>query len=873
MHFFGGSADFQLPSFPTEISFGAPLVFPAALGVSLVFAVLMGLALHFLVFRPLRTAPPLAKVVASVGVLLLLQAIVVRRFGTAARATYLGHGTPAQVKLPFSIRMNTEQLLVIAVVIAFAFALWALFRFTRFGLATRAAAENEKGAMLLGYSPDVLAGTNWVLSTVIAALLGILVAGNQKSVDPITITLLIIPALSVALVGGLTSFGVTVAAAFGLAMAQALIPYLGATRSWFPQAGGQALPGVGAVLPFLLIVGVMFFNGKALPTRGSVASGRLPKAANPSLVSTRVLAPLAAVGCALALMFFATPNGRLAIITSLIGIVISLSFVVITGYVGQISLAQMMLAGISGFALAKLTTSGIHVHGHTLIPQLPFPISPLVAALFAVVVGVLVALPSLRVRGVSLAIVTFAFVVAMEEFLFQNPGVNGGFAGATIKTPGPIDPVKTATIGRGSGANVWFGMFCLGAVVVLGAMVVNLRRSATGRRFLAIRSNERAAAAAGVDVRRTKLIAFGLSAFIAGIAGALVGYRLGGVNQLYFGGTASLTVFAFAYLGGIACISGAVSAGALVPGGIVFVTLQTVFKVPPEFTLILGARGGHRGRDPQSRGHRGRPDRAAAGLPARPACCFRTLATRRRPSVRRRGMSALLETYGLTVTFGGVRAVDHLDLRVEAGSSSASSAPTARGRRRQSTASPGSYRPRAGSCSTASRSSRCRRTVGPVPASAARGSRSSSSTTSRSARTSWSRPSRPRGATCCSTSSGPDAPAITGRSTDALAHRRDRRPPRPDAERDQPGPAQARRRRACACRVEPKLVCMDEPAAGLDTDESVALGRRLREIVDGGVTILLVDHDMKLVLNVCDYIYVIEFGASDRRGNAGRGRA
>lgn len=588
MHLIGGSSDFRLPRWPTDISFGAPLTFPAALTVSLVFCVLMGLALHFLVFRPLRNAPPLAKVVASVGVLLLLQAIIVRRFGTAARATLLGHGTPKQVKLPFSIRMNTEQLAVIAVVIAFAIALWALFNFTRFGIATRAAAENEKGAMLLGFSPDFLAGSNWVLSTVISGLLGILVAGNQKSVDPVTITLLIIPALSVALVGGLTSFGLTVAAAFGIAMTQALIPFLGASRGWYPQAGGQALPGVAALLPFLVIVGVMFFNGRALPTRGAVSSGRLPKVANPTLLSTRVVAPLAVTGCALTLMFLATPNGRLAIITSLIGVVISLSFVVITGYVGQISLAQMMLAGISGFTLSKLTTAGVHVHGHTVLPTLPFPISPLVGALGATVVGILVALPALRVRGVSLAIVTFAFAVAIEEFLFRNPGVNGGFAGATIKSPSPIDPLKTATIGRGSGANVWFGMFCLGAVVVLCAMVVNLRRSASGRRFLATRSNERAAAAAGVDVTRTKLTAFALAAFIAGIAGALVGYRLGGVNQLYFGGTQSLIVFAFAYLGGIACISGAVSAGALVPGGIVFTILQTAFKVPPEFTLILG---------------------------------------------------------------------------------------------------------------------------------------------------------------------------------------------------------------------------------------------------------------------------------------------
>lgn len=587
VHLFGAS-DFRMPDLPTEISFGGALTFPAALTISLVFCVLMGLALHFVVFRPLRAAPPLAKVVASVGVLLLLQAIVVRRFGTAARATLLGHGTPKQLKLPLSIRMNTEQLIVIAIVILFAFVLWGLFRFTRFGIATRAAAENEKGAMLLGFSPDFLAGTNWVLSTMISGLLGILVAGNQKSVDPLTITLLIVPALSVALVGGLTSFGLTVAAAFGVATTQALIPFLGASRSWYPKAGGQALPGVAALLPFVLIVGVMLFNGRALPTRGSVSSGRLPRVANPSLFSTRVLAPIAVGGCALTLMFFATPNARLAIITSLIGIVISLSFVVITGYVGQISLAQMMLAGISGFTLSKLTSAGIHVHGHTVVPSLPFPISPLVGALGAMLVGILVALPALRVRGVSLAIVTFAFAVAVEQFLFQNPGVNGGFAGATIKTPHRIDPLQTATIGRGSGANVWFGMFCLGAVVVLCGMVVNLRRSATGRRFLATRSNERAAAAAGVDVTRTKLTAFALAAFIAGIAGALVGYRLGGVNQPYFGGTQSLMVFAFAYLGGIACISGAVSAGALVPGGIVFTILQTVFKVPAEFTLILG---------------------------------------------------------------------------------------------------------------------------------------------------------------------------------------------------------------------------------------------------------------------------------------------
>jgi branched-chain amino acid transport system ATP-binding protein len=66
---------------------------------------------------------------------------------------------------------------------------------------------------------------------------------------------------------------------------------------------------------------------------------------------------------------------------------------------------------------------------------------------------------------------------------------------------------------------------------------------------------------------------------------------------------------------------------------------------------------------------------------------------------------------------------------------------------------------------------------------------------------------------------------------------------------------------ARALAARPKLICMDEPAAGLDTAESIRLGERLRQIVETGVTILLVDHDMGLVLNVCDYIYVIEFGS------------
>ena len=226
-------------------------------------------------------APMLAKVVASIGLLLLLQAIVVRRFGSvAATVPKLYDTQPILWEFPWGIRFTREQLFVVILVLIVTALLWALFRFARFGLATRAASENEKGAVVLGFSPDMLAGTNWVLSTMLAALFGMVAASADSSVDPVTITLLVIPALSAVLVGNLSSFGITALAAFLISMAKPVILFAG-TKSWFPHSGTIATPGIGELLPFIVIVLVLFLRGDALPTRGSIVSGRLPFARPP----------------------------------------------------------------------------------------------------------------------------------------------------------------------------------------------------------------------------------------------------------------------------------------------------------------------------------------------------------------------------------------------------------------------------------------------------------------------------------------------------------------------------------------------------------------------------------------------------------------
>ena len=583
-----GSDSFSLPDIPSRISFGSAMSFWPAFAISIAFCVLLGLLLHLLIFRPLRNAPPLAKVVASVGLLLYMQAVVIRRFNITPRPVKpLPFVKKTQVDL-WLTKINQDQLFVTLLVIALTFALWFLFQKTRFGLATRAAAENEKGAVALGFSPDFLAGTNWVLSTVIAGMVGIFVASINSTIEPIVLPALIVPALTAALVGSFSSFGRTTLAAFVLGMQVPLLQYLGTNKDWFPKSGGQPFPGVDRVLPFLLIVVVLYVAGNALPTRGAITSGRLPFSPTPPRWAIWYGGPALAFIAAFVGIFVFGPDYRGALADTLIGVIICLSVVVITGFVGQISLAQMAFAGISAFLVSKLS----YEHGW------PFPWPIFVGAFVAAAVGLLVALPALRVRGVNLAIVTFAFAVAIDDMLFKNNSVNGGYNGAPVKAPDWVNPYRPAkyhflgfTFGDGKQPNPMTAIFCLIAAVILCYLVANIRRSTTGRQMLAMRSNERAAAAAGVNVSRTKLLAFGISAFIAGIGGAVIAYRSGNVTADKFDYRQSLLFFAFAYLGGIASVTGAIAGGFLVAGGLVFTFLESSLNVPTEFTLMLGGLG------------------------------------------------------------------------------------------------------------------------------------------------------------------------------------------------------------------------------------------------------------------------------------------
>src|SRR5262245_3520526 len=251
---------------------GFTLSTPLAIGLTYVFVAVVSIAIELAVFRPLRTAPPLAKLVASLGVLLTLQATMLLAFGTSQhpQPTII----PIRVVRLLDGAVPLSSLVLSGAVVGVTVVLWSLYRWTRFGLATRAASENDVAARLAGLSPDELSLGNTLLANILLATLGIL-AGSVAALDTTTLPFLVVPALAAALFARLTSFWIACLCGLGIGMVESLIEFA-STKSWFPTSQSAAWPGVKELLVFALIVAAMFLRGASLPTRGELVEQRLP---------------------------------------------------------------------------------------------------------------------------------------------------------------------------------------------------------------------------------------------------------------------------------------------------------------------------------------------------------------------------------------------------------------------------------------------------------------------------------------------------------------------------------------------------------------------------------------------------------------------
>ena len=494
----------------------------------------VGALVQQFIIRPLGSRSALVKVIATLGVLLTLQALVVLRWTSVAKVPTSPF--PNDLIDVLGARVNLDKFIMLGIAIAVTAGLYLFYRYTRFGLSTTAVAENETVAASLGLSPNRVALLNWAIGSGLAGLFAILIAPTV-TLQPVVMTNLVLAATSVALVAGFRSFPIALLAGLVIGVAQTVV-----------QGQISGIPGIGTAVPFLFIVLWLTFRGQGIPSRDFVIQ-RLPSVGTGRLRWPLILSALVVVLA----MAFSVSNVWLDgfIITMAAGIMM-LSVVVLTGYAGQLSLAQFAI-GIFGAWVAgrAAATQGW-----------PFLVVLIIGVAATVPLGLLFAIPAVRTRGINLAIVTLGLGTVLYVSVFNNQNLTGGTEGTVIAEP---------TI---FGWNIWsaanplnYMLVVLVFLLLMVIMVSNLRRGRSGRRLLAVRANERAAAALGINVRSAKLYAFGVAAGIASVGGVLYAFRNTSIRFGNYDNFGSIALIADTMIGGIGYLGGAVMGGTLFGGG------------------------------------------------------------------------------------------------------------------------------------------------------------------------------------------------------------------------------------------------------------------------------------------------------------------
>ena len=540
--------------FEVKVEHGQPwwLAWPAALAGCAV----LGALSHLLIMRQLRRAAPLARIVATLGLLVVLQSAAVIRYG--ARGEPVKSELPRNIVHPFGGgAVSIDRFILLGIAIAMSVALWALYRYTRFGLATTAVAENQRAASSLGLSPDFVATANWALGSALAGMAAILITPLiQLQVS--VLTNVVLAAMAAALVASFRSFPIALVAGVAIGIGQTeLTRYV-------------SNPGWATSLPFLVIIVWMVLRGQALPLRDFFLQ-RLP-----AVGSGRVHPGVLAVALPLVGIFILSlpPKWQDAFVVMFSMGLVLLSVVVVTGYAGQLSLAQFALAGFGALIAGRLVDSA----------GWPFPLAVLAAIAATVPVGALFALPAVRARGINLAIVTLGLGTAMEFLVFNNSGLVGGFQGTVVGKPTLFGWDFNAIAHPGRYAIVAMGFF-----TVVALMVASVRRGRAGRRLLAVRTNERAAAALGISVIEAKVYAFALSAGIAALGGILLAFRKDVIiYKSEFLSFNSILVVGWAFIGGIGYLFGPLVGATLASGSIGAQISNALFSSLTKWIQLIG---------------------------------------------------------------------------------------------------------------------------------------------------------------------------------------------------------------------------------------------------------------------------------------------
>ena len=534
--------------------------------MGVLLAAAIGVVTQLVVMQVLRRASALARTVATLGVFVMVQSYLGQVYGNDLWLvlTPLPDGRVE----PFGggIVIPQDRLWLAAIAVVLTAVLWAMYRWTNFGRATTAVAESQEVASSLGWSPNLIAAVNWGLGCALGGAAGILMS-PIIGLNVGALTNVLLASLAAALVAGFRSLPITLAAGMALGV-------LRSEMTRFLQELGLPeqvdLAGLVDTVPFLVIIVVMTISGQALPVRGYVQE-RLPKI-GAGRIRPGVIVPLTIVLAALILQID-SPAWQGAVVSTMGLAVILLSAVVIVGYAGQISLAQFALAGFGAWVAARLIVD----------TGMPFEVATVLAMLAGVGLGVVFALPAVRVRGVRLAIITFGLATALHRMIFANVPLTGGRTGLEVGERSifgiDIDPIRHQER---------YAAFLLVVFALVAVAVANVRRGRAGRRLIAVRANERAAAAVGISAWAVKVYAFGLSSAIAALGGVLLFFKTSPIVYEFIFPARSITVLTTAVIGGIGYVLGPVIGALWLPGSLGARFVSDVLGVPSEWLAFVG---------------------------------------------------------------------------------------------------------------------------------------------------------------------------------------------------------------------------------------------------------------------------------------------
>jgi branched-chain amino acid transport system permease protein len=506
-------------------------------------APLLALAVEYVLFRRIHGASVERSLMVSLGLLVILLGVATIFWSSPdivrSVPSYFtsADGAIGSVRLfgANGVTIQYQQIMIVVVAAVVAVGLGFFLRKVRLGVGMRAVVDDPELVAMAGAKPYRMSQSGWVVGFMLAALAGVLLAPivGQTGLTADELTLLALNGFAAAVVGRLRNLPMTFVGALVLGLiTQYCVGYL----------PGHINPGLASELTEVIPVAFFFLVLLVIPAARLAPAGRLALRPVPKVVTARQ-SVAGAILLVAGFVVLAVIVGNTALATLSQGLafgIVGLSLVLLVGYAGQVSLCQLTFMGIGAFTMGKVF-AGDSWWGLIL------------AVIVSGAVGAAVALPALRLRGLYLALATFAFGQVMYSAFFNN---NSVIPDGTSINVGRVPLPFLHTVGDRA------MLIEVSVAAALCALLVGaVRRSTFGRRLVAMSDSPAAFATVGLSSVRTKMIVFSLSAAMAGLGGVLYAGQQGGIgaNDVQFIG--SLTILLWVAIWGIRTLTGALLGG------------------------------------------------------------------------------------------------------------------------------------------------------------------------------------------------------------------------------------------------------------------------------------------------------------------------